>query len=229
MTLPPALQAQLKALSDRIDAFSLRERGLIFVGVMAAIFYVALSLVLTPLRTEHSKLESAARAKNERVQSINKEIQLIATAAIADIDAPQRDKIASLEKELTVLDQQLEQITGGTVGPRQMAKLLEQMLARNGALELVRIENLPSAPAVPEEASTGNAPVAAGGATIYKHGVRLELRGRYFDIVEYLKAVEKLPWKVFWGRVSLESDKYPVSTVTLVVYTLSRYPAWVGI
>lgn len=229
MTLPPALQAGVKALSDRIDAFSLRERALIFVGVMAAVYIVAMNLVLTPLRTEHTKLESAVRAKNEQLQSINKEIEIMAGAASTDVDAPQRERIAGLERELAVLDQQLETITGGTVSPRQMAKLLEQMLSRNGAVELVRIESLPAMPAVPDEARTTGSPVTAAGATIYKHGVRLELRGRYFDIVDYLKAVEKLPWKIFWGRVSLESDKHPVSRVTLVVYTLSRNPAWVGI
>jgi MSHA biogenesis protein MshJ len=59
--------------------------------------------------------------------------------------------------------------------------------------------------------------------------MRVELKGRYFDIVEYLKALEGLPWKVFWGEVSLESDKYPISKVSLVIYTLSRYPGWIGV
>lgn len=226
MMLPAALQARLKPLADRIDALSLRERALIFIGVMGAIFIIAMNVVLTPLRVEHNRLETSLRGKDQQIQTLNREIQTMLGNSAADIDAPQREKIAALEQELVRLDQQLEQITGGTVSPQQMTKLLEQMLLRNRMLELVKIENLPATAAVQEEAQPVGTP---SKATIYKHGVRVELRGRYFDVVEYLKAIETLPWKVFWGQVSLETDKYPISKMTLVVYTLSRHPGWVGI
>lgn len=229
MMLPPSLQARLKPLADRIDALSLRERAMVFVGVMAAIFIIAMNLVLTPLRAEHTRLQASLHNKDQEVQALNREIHIMLGNSATDIDAPQREKIAALEQELARLDQQLEQITGGTVSPQQMAKLLEQILLRNRMLELVKIESLPASPAVQEESQPAGTPSKVAGATIYKHGVRVELRGRYFDVVEYLKAIETLPWKVFWGQVSLETDKYPISKMTLVVYTLSRHPGWVGI
>ena len=70
---------------------------------------------------------------------------------------------------------------------------------------------------------------SAAGVKIYRHGMRVEFKGRYFDIVKYLQSLEGLPWKVFWGEVSLETDEYPVSKVSLVIYTLSRYPGWIGV
>lgn len=223
-----SLQARLKPVFDRIDALSLRERGLIFVGVMAVIYIAAMSLLLTPLRAEHNRLEAALRAKSEQAQAANRQIQILLGSSEAEIDAPQRQRIAALGRELAGLDEQLETITGGTVSPQQMAKLLEQMLARNGVVQLVKIESLPPTLAVQEVASP-RAVANSPGPAIYKHGVRIELRGRYFDIVEYLTAIERLPWKMFWGQVSLESDKYPFSKVTLVVYTLSRHAGSVGI
>lgn len=227
--LSPSLQARLKPLADRIDSLSLRERALVFIGAMAAIFIIATNVMFTPLRADHNRLELSVRGKDQQIQVLNREIQAMVGNSASDIDDPQRQKIAALEQELLRLDQQLEQITGGTVNPQQMAKLLEQILLRNRMLELVKIESLPPTPAVQDEAQPAGTPVKAAGPTIYKHGVRVELRGRYFDVVEYLKAIETLPWKVFWGQVSLETDKYPISKMTLVVYTLSRHSGWVGI
>nr|NIO43188.1 hypothetical protein [Burkholderiales bacterium] len=53
--------------------------------------------------------------------------------------------------------------------------------------------------------------------------------GRYLDIVDYLKTLEALPWKMFWGEAKLETEKYPRSRFTLVVYTLSLREGWIGV
>src|SRR5204863_9894079 len=179
-----------------------------------------------PLRAEHSRVEAALKAKNEQVQSTHLQLQTLIGAPEQSPDTQRRNNIATLEKELTTLDQQLDQMTGGgLVSPQQMAKLLEQMLARSHGLELVRIESLPRALAV-DEGTNKNAKTP--GAVVYKHGVRIEVRGRYFDIVNYLKTLEALPWKVYWGQVALEAEQYPTSKLTLVVYTLSRHTGWIG-
>src|SRR4051794_49439 len=165
-----ALRANLKSLYDRVDALSLRERGLIFIGVMAVICIMAMNLLLTPLRAEHSRVEAALKAKNEQVQSTHLQLQTLIGAPEQSPDTQRRNNIATLEKELTTLDQQLDQMTGGgLVSPQQMAKLLEQMLARSHGLELVRIESLPRALAVDEGT---NKIAKTPGAVVYKHGVR---------------------------------------------------------
>jgi MSHA biogenesis protein MshJ len=70
---------------------------------------------------------------------------------------------------------------------------------------------------------------AAAQATVYQHGMRIEVRGQYLDMVRYLQALERLPVKVLWGRVRLESDDYPASTLSLLIYTLSLDKAWIGV
>jgi MSHA biogenesis protein MshJ len=220
------LSASLKSLYERVDALSLRERGMIFIGVMAVICIMALNLLLTPLRSENSRVEAALKAKNEQAQAVHLQLQALIGSSEKNQDTQRRDNVAVLEKELATLDQQLDQMTGGgLVSPQQMAKLLEQMLASSRGLELIKIESLPRALAV-DEPAPGNAKVS--GAIVYKHGVRIEVRGRYFDIINYLKALEALPWKVYWGQVALETEQYPTSKLTLVIYTLSRHTGWIG-
>lgn len=223
-----SLKAQIKTLADRVDAMSMRERGLIFFAVIVVLYLIAYNLVFGSLRADQTRLEQDLRSKRQQIQTADQQIAALFSTDGKDVNADNRAKVAALTQQIKELDSQMDRMTAGVVTPKEMAKLVEQMLTRNKNLELVKLEALPSAAIDPEAKAVATAPVA-GQVTVYRHGMRVEFKGRYFDIVEYLKALEGLPWKVFWGEVSLESDKYPVSKVTLVIYTLSRYPGWIGV
>jgi MSHA biogenesis protein MshJ len=224
-----ALKPQLTQLADRIDALSVRERGIIFVAGLMLLFMLFSNVVFGPLRTEQAQLEQALTTKRNQLNDIDRQINT-AVSGGTEADTMHRAKLAALRQQLTDLDSQMDRMTAGVVSPKEMARLVEQMLTRGRGLELVKLEALPSMPIGEEANASGNAtPAANSGATMYRHAMRIELKGRYFDIVEYLKALESLQWKVFWGEVTLETDKYPFSKVSLVIYTLSRYPGWIGV
>lgn len=223
-----ALKLRLKTIADRIDAMSMRERGLIFFAVMVVLYLIAYNVVFGSLRTDQVRLEQDLKSKRQQIQAADQQVAALFSTDGKDLNADNRAKVAALTQQIKELDGQMDRMTAGVVTPKEMAKLIEQMLTRNKNLELVKLEALPSVAIDPEAKTAATAPVA-GQVTVYRHGMRVEFKGRYFDIVEYLKALEGLPWKVFWGEVSLESDKYPVSKVSLVIYTLSRYPGWIGV
>jgi MSHA biogenesis protein MshJ len=225
-----ALTLRLKTLADRVDAMSVRERGLIFFGVMVVLYLIAYNVVFGPLRAEQLRLEQDIKTKRDQSQAADQQVSALFSQDGKNPASQNRAKVAALTQQIAELDTHMDQMTAGVVTPKEMAKLIEQMLSRNKNLELVKLEALPSTALDPEMKTATAAPTPPGGGVmVYRHGMRVELRGRYFDIVDYLKTLEGLPWKVFWGQVSLESDKYPVSKVTLVIYTLSRYPAWIGV
>jgi len=56
---------------------------------------------------------------------------------------------------------------------------------------------------------------------VYKHSVRITLKGQYFFVVDYLKRLESLSWRFYWEFIDYEVEVYPTATVTLEVYTLS--------
>ena len=220
------IKARFKVYADRIDAMSVRERGLIFFAVVVVLYLVAYSVVFAPLRTEQTRLEKQLRDKRAQAQQADQQVAALFSPDGKDINAENRAKLAALSEQVRELDAKMDQMTAGVVPPKEMAKLVEQMLMRNKNLELVKLEALPSKPL--DDAKTA-ADKPAPGVTVYRHGMRVEFKGRYFDIVNYLKSLEGLPWKVYWGEVSLETDKYPISKVSLVIYTLSRYPGWIGV
>jgi MSHA biogenesis protein MshJ len=47
--------------------------------------------------------------------------------------------------------------------------------------------------------------------------------------VRYLQALEGLDWQVLWDEVHLEAEAYPVSRLTVVIYTLSTEQVWLGV
>jgi MSHA biogenesis protein MshJ len=223
-----ALKSQLMQLADRIDALSVRERGVIFIAGLMILFMFLLNVVYGPLRLEQTQLEQSLTTKRNQVSEIDRQINSVLSGG-TEAEAMHRTKLASLRQQLTDLDGQMDRMTSGVVTPKEMARLIEQMLTRGRNLELVKLEALPSMPIGEDNTAPNNAGASNAGVAMYRHAMRVELKGRYFDIVDYLKALEGMQWKVFWGEVTLETDKYPLSKVSLVIYTLSRYPGWIGV
>jgi MSHA biogenesis protein MshJ len=218
-----AVRDQARQLAARMDALSVRERGLIFVAVLAVLFVAAQSLLYAPLEREQATLEKSVQQKRTQVQALETQLQGMLDSLTGDPDAESRAKLEALRLRVQQAEEQLARKVAGFVSPREMASLVEQALRKNRGLEVVRVENLPPAPLL-ETAKDE----AASEKMVYRHGLRIEMRGRYLDSVSYLRALESLPWKVFWGEVTLESEKYPVSRVSVTIYTLSRHRGWIG-
>jgi MSHA biogenesis protein MshJ len=218
-----AVKLELTKLAERIDEMLLRERAMLFIVVMGALYAFASMVFLAPLQTEQARLENELRSKREQVQGFDRQIQVIAEEN-SKVGSGQRGRVSILREKLASLDASLTGITQGLVPPKDMARLIEQVLKKNRALEVIRMENLPPAPLV--DTKDG---IKAAQQTVYKHGMRIQFRGRYPDIVNYLRALEALPWKLFWSEVSLQAETYPLSTITLVVYTLSLQQGWIGV
>lgn len=218
------LRSQFKRYTERLDALSLRERGIIFVAIMVAIYSIAANVLFPPLNTEQARLKKEIAAKRTQTQAFETQIQAALAKSAEDPDAANRARLAELEKQLKSIEESLGAITSRLVPPKEMTRMVEQILARNRRLEVVRMESLPAEPLrsagdVPQGLPKGAA--AAKTLTAYRHGMRIELKGEYLDVLAYLRELEELPWKVFWGQISLQTEQYPVSRVVLHIYTLS--------
>ncbi len=64
------------------------------------------------------------------------------------------------------------------------------------------------------------------GGNIYKHGIEIKLAGGYGDLLAYVADLEASPQKLLWGGMRLTVKQFPVSELTLTVYTLSLDSIW---
>jgi MSHA biogenesis protein MshJ len=219
-----------RRLSERIDALSVRERGLVFVASLVLLLFAANALLFAPLRSEQQLLERGLKEKRAHAETLEKQLQVMLEGLARDPDAQNVARLEALRARIRQMDEDLGRLVAGFVTPREMAKLVEQALQKNHGLEFVKVENIPPRSVADDAAAPADAARSEPPAevTVYKHGLRIEMKGGYRDIVGYLRGLEALPWKVFWGEVKLETEVYPVSHVTVVIYTLSRRRAWIG-
>lgn len=219
------LRALFKKYTDRINGLALRERGIIFVAILVILYGAAANLLFPPLNTEQTRLKKQLADKRVQIQTFDAQIQAAVAKSAVDPDAPNRARRAQLETQLKAIEASLATVTARLVSPKEMAPMVEQILLKNRRLEIIRVESLPPEPL--QKLAT-----AAGGGSVltaYRHGMHIELRGNYLDILLYLKDLEALPWKMFWGQLNLKVEQYPVSHVTLRVYTLSTQAGWLAI
>lgn len=214
------LKKQFHDFANRIDAMSLRERALIFIALLVALYFLAVNVLFGPLNVEKDRLQQQVNQKRQETQALELQVQALVGSG-EHPDAARRKKLEALQENLKSMDAELVRATSGLVTPREMARLIEQMLLRNRGLQVMKVESLPAKPLLE---ATGTA-----GALVYKHGMNIEIKGGYLDILRYLKSLEALPWKVFWGKVSLKTEKHPDSHVSLLIYTLSTHEAWIGL
>ena len=224
------IKSSVAPLIEKFDALTLRERVLVFAGIMAALYVVTINMLIAPMWKDMSQLKSNLNSKTSQLRQIEAELQVVLAGGAVDPDAANRARLAQLEQRLKTIDTSLAEMVTGLVSPQQMAKLVEQILVARPKLQVVQVESLPPVSLLKSAESAGEDSLeVAQNGVIYRHGMRIEFRGRYQDIVNYLKTVEKLPWKVFWGEVTLETEKYPYSKLTLTAYTLSLQEGWIGV
>jgi len=222
---------QWKKLAVRFEALVMRERVMVLAAVVVGTAFLFDTIAIRPLevRMKRLALQVAEARQNIKVA----ETTLTSQDAIADPDTVKRSYREALRKQLAEIDQSMLGLQRGLVPPEKMAKLLEEMLARSGGLQLVSLRTLPvqridTQNAAP--AKQGDKPSKTGPReserTIYQHGVEVTLQGSYPDLLEYLAQLEKLSWQMFWGRISMDTEQYPRLRVTLIVQTLSLNKAW---
>jgi MSHA biogenesis protein MshJ len=126
------------------------------------------------------------------------------------------------------------------VSAELMPTLLQDVLRQHHGLQLVELRTLPATslvertakddkPAKPGELPAVDAGGQGGERNLYKHGFELTVRGSYPDFVQYLEQLERLPMRMYWGKVTMNADDYPKVTLTVTIYTLSLDKAWLAI
>lgn len=216
-------------LMKKFDALTSRERLMVFAGIMAVLYVVTINFLVAPLWNDMVKLKSSLNNKTSQLRQAEAELKIVLAGGVLDPDAENRARLAQLEQQLKTIDVSLAEMVTGLVSPQQMAKLVEQVLLARPKLQVIQVESLPPISLLASAEYAGEESGTAQPAVIYRHGMRIEFRGRYHDIVNYLKTVEKLPWKIFWGEVLLQTEKYPYSKLVLVTYTLSLQEGWMGV
>jgi MSHA biogenesis protein MshJ len=219
--------ANASPLLARFEALTLRERAIVVLAIVGLLVFSWDAYLMEPLRLKRVALESE-----------------LATASAFGVKPPSADesdprqismtRAGELQTQLQGIDAQLASTASGFVSSQRMIEVLHDMLTRQGRLELVSIRNLPVTSLIPD--TGGGADTAAGADSApaparppYVHAIEIVIDGQYADILEYLAALEALPWKFRWNSLDLSTAGYPRNRVRIELSTLSLDSTWLGV
>lgn len=217
----------------KVDDLALRERVLIFAAAAFLLIALVNALFLDPLLAQHKKLSAQVVQQQEKMKEIQAQIEALLQTKRGDAVSPERQHLSLLRQQIADGDAYLQSSRERLVQPEKMAGLLEQVLNRNGHLQLVSLRTLAVTPLIEQGEDDANAPYAAPDMAperqVFKHGVQITVRGGYLDLLQYLAALEKLPVQMFWGMANMNVVQHPLAELTLTIYTLSLDKTWLTV
>ena len=157
-----------------------------------------------------------------------------------------------MQVRLASIDKNLEALSGGLIAAEKLPEVLHDVLNAKGRLSLLEmstrapgrlslnpphVEDLAVQQAseseveLNERLDQGLLPGRAKQENIgvFKHSVFVSLAGEYFDVLSYLQALERLPWKFYWEAIDYQVTDYPRAKVVIEVYTLSTEAGILGV
>lgn len=222
------LKARWADWSTRFAALQPREKYLIIGAVLAAALLGGHTLWIEPGQLQAKRLKASLAQQQDELTRLRGQIVSL-SAQNRDPDLANRENLRQLRERLSATEQDLRAFDRTLVPPGQAPALLKTLLARHRGLTLISLTTLAPSPLIEAPAKKSEASKVAAatlpGENLYRHGIEIKLAGGYNELLAYVAEIEASPQKLLWGGISLNSN-YPVSELTLTVYTLSLDSTW---
>ena len=235
------MKKQITAWAERFEAFSLRERALVTAAIVALMFMLWDAALMSPEELQQTQVVKKMQSLNQKTEALNLQIQEMSAALRGGEKQHINARIGELSSLLAQLEQKQKDLTIEFIQPVQMAGVLRDMLSAENGLVLTELVSLGADPLFPnkdDEESNGQAnaknesgkkTVRAHRPEIFKHGMRIVFEGDYFKTLAYLRALEAMPWRLYWDNVEYQVSDYPKARVAITVHTLSLHEGWIGV
>lgn len=215
------LSIALRSYRDRALALSARERSLVLLVIAVGLFFILDAVLISPQsarRQERLNAEAFAQAQLEAMR-----------AELARLRPESDDVLARQVRQLTQLRsraEQLEAISASIKGeqPKLRSLVTAVLKSEHPRVALVSLKTLPVKAMV---SPASGAQVAAGlnrSSPLYRHGINVEVKGRYLDLLAFVQSLEVATTGALWSDLQLTTRKYPDSTLLITLYLLSDQP-----
>ncbi len=205
------MKAQWQGWAQQIAALSLRERILILLTGVVLLGAMGIYGWLDDADTRLGQDRLALAAAQRDLEILTLENQGKQARLGRDPDAQVREQLAGVETSLRQMDAELLAQTVDLIPAHEMPAVLEALLSRSANLHMLALTSLK-----PEPLMAGEQKV-----NLFRHGIRLQLEGGYFDVYQYLKALEALPRHFYWKGFDYRVVEHPKAAVVMEIYTLS--------
>jgi len=227
------MKERVEKLVQTVDRLSLRERLFLFAALLTVLSGAWEALLAAPLDAREQAAGNKIAALEQRLGTLNDSITTTADGMNESLPNA-LDRLRVLRDRVAKGDEEMKVLTSDLVDPAQMRSVLEELLQRQSGLRLISATNLEPRPlledaATPPDEQAGDAAARSDAPKLYRHTFVLRLEGSYLDCFNYLQAVERLPWHLYWGRLEVAAGDYPNNEIVIELRTLSLAEAWIGV
>lgn len=219
-------------LADRFDAMMPRERLMVFLALIALVSAVFYFWSLNPALVRYQQVQQQMQQDEKLLRGLDEEELALIRAASADPDAAVRAQIAASRQELAAVQAELGGAGGKLVEPAQAVRMLRDLIsAQGGNVELASMQAGEVQNLLVEGDGEGKPSAAVSDASLkglYRHSLRLALRGDYAALTRYVAQLEKLPWNMRVAELKLSGEHWPQARLELVLHVISLERAWLA-
>ena len=218
----------LKKIQERIDSRIIRERALIFLTVMAAIFMLwnfAQSTIDTKIEATQTQLDTLVTQRT----TMQTQIAAATQSLLNDPNKIKNEQINQLEEDIRKLETQLQSVSQNLIKAEQLPLALQEVLQKADQLTLLEVNTLPAHELQFVAAESSSNADVENNAGVFQHVVELRVKGSFNQVVQLLISLEHLPWRFYWQSLDYKVEQYPHAEIKLRVYTLSSDEGLFGV
>lgn len=238
--MPDSLKEQFKKWQELIDARVMRERALIFMCMLAAVFMLWSFLIQSPFDNKRHELESKIAAGETEQRNLQTQIAAVTQSLLNDPSRTKKAQITQLESDIAGVDSKLQSVSQRLIKAEQLPLALQDVLSKAERVTLIEVSTMPamelqltqlseSGQQSSQTSSQGQLQSQPQNAGVYMHAAELKLAGNYTEILQLLKSLEQLPWRFYWQTLDYKVVQYPNAEILLRVYTLSSEEGLLGV
>jgi MSHA biogenesis protein MshJ len=207
---------QWQQLSERFSQLQQREKLLIWAGSLVLTFWLLLIYLLEPGWQQLQQAKQQIQQLQRQQQDTQQLAGQLREQLSSDMDKDYRERIEQLQTQQQQLNSQIRQSAGNFIGAEQMISLLQGVLQRSSAVQVIRLHSSAPTP-VRLQGQTADEP-----ALLFQHRLTLVLAGNYATLQQVLRQLEQLPWLVNWTALDYQVTDYPQAEMTIQLGTVSE-------
>lgn len=208
------IAAQYQKLAILVDALELRERVLLLIGSIVLLFFLVDRIGFQPAIQKQQLLLQGIKDQELQLDVLRAQFSQFYEEPVEE----QPNTLALLHTELGSSNQNLQLQLDRMLSPDKATSILEQVMSHEEGLTLNAV-NTRMTPLTSIDADTR---YSQATNKINRYELELQLEGGYLETLDYLRALEALPWKFFWTGINFATTEHPKGNVELEIYTLGQ-------
>jgi MSHA biogenesis protein MshJ len=211
----------VRMLESWFDGRPMRERAVLAAAAIVVTVLLLEGLWWGPQRERAGAAQADVTLLVEQKSTLAAELGQLEEREALDPDSAIRAQLDLLSGKITVLDQRLQAQTLQILAPEQMPAVLRDLIRTVEGLRITAVRS--ESPQRLVNSAEDNLPI------LYRHGLVIDLEGDYLGLLDCVRKLEDLPWRLYWLGMEVRADGMAPGEFRLHVYTVSLREEWIRV